>query len=96
MVPMEASTLYFFRNERDPRMHKIALRRREKLNFVLMYVIISEYESSVFSLSLVAILFITFAADGPAPPEHEKTRGANVAFSTSIIRFSYFCFLMVS
>ena len=64
MVPMEASTLYFFRNERDPRMHKIALRRREKLNFVLMYVIISEYESSVFSLSLVAILFITFAADG--------------------------------
>ena len=77
-------------------MHKIALRRREKLNFVLMYVIISEYESSVFSLSLVAILFITFAADGPAPPEQEKTRGANVAFSTSIIRFSYFCYLMVS
>ena len=83
---MEASTLYFFRNERDPRMHRIALRKREKLNF--MYVIISEYESSVFSLSLVAILFITFAADGPAPPEQEKTRGANVAFSTSINRFS--------
>ena len=56
----------------------------------------SEYESSVFSLSLVAILFITLAADGPAPPEQEKTRGANVAFSTSIKRFSYFCFLMVS
>ena len=93
---MEASTLYFFRNERDPRMHRIALRKREKLNFVLIYVIMAEYESSVFSLSLVAILFITLAADGPAPPEQEKTRGANVAFSASIIRFSYFCSLMVS
>ena len=48
IVPMEASTLYFFHNERDPRMHRIALRKREKLNFVLMYVIMSEYESSVF------------------------------------------------
>ena len=73
-------------------MHRIVLRKREKLNFVVIQVIMSEYESSVFSLSLVAILFITLAADGPAPPEQEKTRGANVAFSTSIIRFSYFWF----
>ena len=31
IVSMEASTLYFFRNERDPRMHRIALRKRENL-----------------------------------------------------------------
>ena len=72
------------------------LRKRAKLNFVLIYVITSEYESSFLSLILEANLCMAFHADGQAPPVHEKINGQKVAFSTSIILCSYFSFLMDS
>ena len=96
MVPLDASTAGRLRMERVPRRQSMELRKRAKLNFVLMYVITSEYESSFLSLILKANLCMAFDADGPAPPVHEKINGQKVAFSTSIILCSYFSFLMDS
>ena len=69
------------------------LRKRAKFNFVRMYVITSEYESSFISLILEANFCTAFDADGPALPVHEKINGEKVAFSTSLILCSYFSFL---
>ena len=96
MVPIDASTAGRLRIERAPRRQSMELHRRAKLNFVLMYVITSEYESSFLSLILEANLCMAFDADGPAPPVHEKINGQKMASSTSIILCSYSSFLMNS
>ena len=96
MVPIDASTAGRLRMERAPRRQSMELHRRAKLNFVLMYVITSEYESSFLSLILEANLCKAFDADGPAPLVHEKINGQKMASSTSIILCSYFSFLMNS
>ena len=71
--------------DRAPWRQSIEQRKRSKLNFVLMYVIASEYESSFLPLSLEANLCMAFDADGPAPPVQEKINGQKVAFSASVI-----------
>ena len=93
MVPLDASTAGRRRMERAPRRQSMEVRKRAKLNFVLMYVITSEYESSSLSLILERNLCMAFDADGLAPPVHEKINGQKVALSTSIIICSYLSFL---
>ena len=75
MVPIDASTAGRRRMERAPRRQSMELRKRAKLNFVLMYVITYENEYSFLSLILEANLCMAFDADGPAFPVHEKING---------------------
>ena len=96
MVPIDAYTAGRRRMDRAPRRQGMELRKRSKLNFDLMHMITSEYESSFLSLILEANLCMAFDAEGPAPPVHEKINGQEVAFSTSIILSSYFSFFMDS
>ena len=95
-VPIEASTASRRRSDREPRRQRMELRKSAKLIFVLIQVIMSEYESSFLSLNFPAIRLITFEADGPAPPVQEKTSGLKEAFSTSRIRCSYLSFFSCS
>ena len=94
MVAIDASVMCFRRSDRAPRIQRMELRRRAKLSFVLMYAIMSAYESSLLSLSFPAMRLIVLAAEGPAPPVQENTSGVKVAFSISITRCSYFLFLV--
>ena len=96
MVPIDASTAGRRRMEHEPGWQSMELRKRAKLNFVLMYVITSEYESSFLSLTLEANICMAFDAEGPAPPVHQKINGQKAAFSTPIILSSYFSLLMDS
>ena len=80
--------------ERVTRRQSMELHKRAKLNFVLMYVSNSEYESSFLSLIPQANLCIAFDADEPSPSVQQKINGQKLVFSTSIILCSYFSFLM--
>ena len=81
IVPIDASTGERRRMERAPRRQSVELRKRDKIHFVFLYVIFSEYESSFLSLISEAKLCIVFDTDGPVPPVDEKIMGNKVAFS---------------
>ena len=68
-----------------PLIHRMELFSSVKLTFVRMNDITSEYFSSLLSEIFWATRFMTFLAEGPAPPVDESTRGLKVLFSTSLI-----------
>ena len=97
MVPIDTSTAGCRRMEPAPRRQSMELRKRAKLNFVLMYVITSEYESSFLTLIVEANLCMVFDADGPAPPVKEKINGQKwlSRLRLSFARISASCGLVV-
>ena len=93
---IELKALVFDLSDLQPLKQSMLLRSSAKLISVRIYVIMSAYASFFFSASFVAICFIVFVADGPAPPVHEKIRGEKLLCSTSRIRGSYFRFFCCS
>ena len=83
-VPIEASTTPRRRSAREPRRQRTELRKSSKLIFVLIWSMMSEYESSFLSLNFPAIRSITSDADGLAHPV-QKTSGLKESFSNSLL-----------
>ena len=71
-------------DERDPRIHMISDRRREKVSRHLGQLMVWLYCWLNLVEIIVANLLYTTVADGPIPPDTEKTRGEKQPCSTSL------------
>ena len=69
---------------------RIALPRDAKLIFVLIKLIVSEYDSFHFSLSFSASFWMVFVEPGAAPSVHAKISGTKLLCSTSRIFCCYY------
>ena len=79
---IELSILDVFLRFLQPLRQRIALLRSAKLMFVLIKLIVSEYDSFRFSLSLSASFWMVFVEPGAAPSVHAKISGTQLLCST--------------
>ena len=71
-------------DERDPRIHMISDRRREKVSRHLTQLMVCLYCWLNLVEIIVANLLYTTVGDGPIPPDTEETRGEKQPCSTSL------------
>ena len=82
--------------DRDPRMQVIAALSRLKFTLALSHPRTKQYYKSRLSASREARCFRKVVVSGLAPPDVLKTRGVNVAFSTSTTLSSYMYLLRLA